>query len=218
MSATRAVVKAGRIEIAEPMPKHEIVRKVVNAFIDTEYRSKGKGIAFEYPVEDLPEGPLCIFRPGRKKNFDFKVLVLPHYGLGAGKHEDVRDDVMRKKRENPMEFEMLWDAITEIYMCSDNDVDRVLAKYPGLGEAFETGADVEVLVKVLKWFFIMEDIFYWDHLGRDFLYNFLHYCVRETDSQALAAALEAVKKYPDKLARFMKSSGVEWTSSGRRRL
>ena len=55
-------------------------------------------------------------------------------------------------------FGQLQQSISEIYSCSENDVDQVLVKYPDLQTSFQTGAKVEVLLKVLKWMFIMEDI------------------------------------------------------------
>lgn len=52
------------------------MKKVVNTFIQTEYRKKGKGIIFRYPVENLPGGEqLFIVRPSYKKNFDFYVNI-----------------------------------------------------------------------------------------------------------------------------------------------
>lgn len=60
-----------------------------------------------------------------------------------------------------------------MYNCSENDVDRVLERYPNLQTAFKTGAKIDVVLKVLKWMFIMEDIIYWNYEGRAKLYNFL---------------------------------------------
>ncbi len=165
------------------MTRHEIVKKIVNTFINTEYQQRGKGVQFWYPVERLPgnvqllpeNAQLFILRPGglRKWNFDFKVNVVPEFGLGRGSHEEIASDLSRKKQENPQKFGELLEAINEIYSCSENDVDRVLGKYPHLQSSFQTGAKVEVLLKVIKWMFIMEDIVYWNYEGRAKLYNYL---------------------------------------------
>lgn len=163
------------------MTRHEIVQKVVNIFIQTEYEQRGKGVKFWYPVEKLPsnlqlsDNRLFIFRPGglQKWNFDFKVNVIPEFGLEKGKHADIAADLSSKKQKHPRKFVKLLDAIEKIYSGSESDVDRVLAEYPNLQASFKTGAQVEILLKILKWMFIMEDIVYWNYDGRAKLYNFL---------------------------------------------
>jgi hypothetical protein len=176
-------ITCSMIEIKGSLTRHEIVQKVINIFINTEYQQRGKGIQFRYPVEQLSSNlqllpvntQLFIFRPGglQKWNFDFKVDVTPDMGFGKGRHEDIASDIRNKKRENPKKFSQLQQAISVICNCSENDVDQVLAKYPNLQTSFQTGAKVEVLLKVLKWMFIMEDIVYWNYEGRLKLYNYL---------------------------------------------
>ena len=182
--ATKQVI-CNPIEIKGSMTRHEIVQKVVNTFINTEHEQRGRGVKFWYPVEQLPsslqllsedkDNRLFIFRPGglQKWNFDFKVNVTPELGLGKGTHAEIASDLSNKKQENPQEFVKLIDAIEGIYSGSENDVDKVLAKYPNLQASFQTGAQVDIFLKVLKWMFIMEDIVYWNYDGRAKLYNFL---------------------------------------------
>lgn len=212
MKKEKIVITGSRIEIKGSLARHKIVEKVVNTFIKTEYCKKGKGIAFRYPVENLPEGQLFIARPGHKKNFDFKVDVIRDFGLGEGSHIELAQDLRNKKKEDKQKFEDLLDAVTEIYNCSENDVDKVLVNYPNLGVSFKTGAKVEVILKVIKWLFIMEDIVYWDNEGRAFLFNFLRYVAKETNKNRLKEALEKVKN-PDRLKSFMKKCGIEWIAS-----
>jgi hypothetical protein len=153
------------------MPRQDIVKKVVNTLIDSEHLKKGRGVRFRYPVEDLSDGQLFIVRPGRKKDFDFKVEVTPNMRLGTGSHAEIVQDLRIKKRENPKRFEDLRRAIDTLHSCSENDVDVIMKQYPDLKSAFKTGASVDVLLKVIKWMFIMEDIYYWDYLGRDMLHS-----------------------------------------------
>jgi len=203
-------IECARIEIKGHMPRNEIVRKVVNTFIKTEYQEKGKGVTFRYPVEKLPDNRrLFITRPGHKKNFDFKVEVTEEMGLKEGRHEQVVLDLRMKKQRNPQEFEDFLRAIEEVYHCSENDIDRLLPRYSNLKEASGTGAEVEVILKILKWLFIMEDIVYWDVEGRAFLYNFVLYVVNENDESRLREAMEKVKN-PDRLKSFMKKAGMTW--------
>lgn len=164
------------IEIKDVATRHEIVQKIVNIFINSEHQERGRGVRFRYPVERFSDGTqLFIIRPGglQKWNFDFKVDVKPAMGLGKGTHKDIELDIRNKRNENPANFSELMLAITRIYECSETDVDRVLEEYPNLPESFKSGANVEVLLKVLKWMFIMEDIVYWNYDGRLKLYNYL---------------------------------------------
>ncbi|MCJ7508998.1 MAG: hypothetical protein MUO85_09785 [candidate division Zixibacteria bacterium] len=80
-------------------------------------------------------------------------------------------DFQNKKQENPQKFNILLQVLTAIYDCSENDVDRLLANYPDLETSFQMGAKVDVLLKVVKWMFIMEDIVYWNYKGRAKLYD-----------------------------------------------
>ncbi|MFH1775014.1 MAG: hypothetical protein ABH874_08695 [Methanobacteriota archaeon] len=210
MTKEKTIIIGKPIEINGSLARHKIVKKVVNTFIKVEYRKKGKGIVFRYPVENLPNGQLFISRPGHKKNFDFKVEVVMDHGLGEGSHIEIAEDLRNKKEENPQKFNNLLDAITEIYRCSENNVDNVLKKYQNIEKSFSTGAKVEVILKVVKWLFIMEDIVYWDNEGRAFLYNFLAYVAKETDDTRLKEALEKVKN-PERLKSFMRKCGIEWT-------
>ncbi len=88
------------ISIGGNMTRHEIVQKVVNTFINTEYSDRGKGIQFWYPVENLYDGgQLYIKRPGglQKWNFDFKVNVEPDFGLGKGTHAEIFGDFQKRR-------------------------------------------------------------------------------------------------------------------------
>lgn len=215
MSPTKATIITGkRIEIKGSLRRHEIVKKVVNHFIETEHAQKGTGIKFQYPVEDLPDGDkLMIGRPGLKKNFDFKVIVEPLFGLERGQHQGMANDIRAKRQANPQGFDELWDVITQLYHCLENDVEVLLASHRRLRGAFETGADIETVLKVMKWFFIMEDIFYWDSEGRAFLYNYLNYVAREDDVERLEKARADVKAHPANLKRYIKKCGLEWIRS-----
>ena len=204
------IIECSEIKIKGTLPRHKIVKKVVDTFIKTEYQEKGKGVEFWYPVENLPDNKrLFIARPGHKKNFDFKVEVTEEMGLKEGKHEQVVLDLRAKKQCNPQKFEDFLCAVEEIYHCSENDIDRLLPRYSNLKEASVTGAEVEVILKILKWLFIMEDIVYWDVEGRAFLYNFVLYVVNENDESRLREAMEKVKN-PDRLKSFMKKAGMTW--------
>jgi hypothetical protein len=207
------IITAKKIEIKGRLARHKIVKKVVNSFIATEYRKKGKGVKFRYPVESLPHGNLFIVRPGYKKNFDFHVEPPVGMELGRGFHYEIALDLRNKKKENPKKFKNLLNAIIDIYNCSENDVNKILSKYTGIKRSFKTGAKVEIFLKVLKWLFIMEDILYWDVEGRAFLFNLLFYVAHESNAKRLKEVLAKVKNkkiMPDRLRSYMRNCGIEW--------
>jgi hypothetical protein len=167
-------IEGKAIEIKGSLTRDEIVKKVVTIFIDAESSQRGHGIKFRYHVEDLSTGEqLFIFRPAglNKWNFDFKVEVLEEFGLGSGTHDEIKSDFKNKQKEKPQKYRDLLTALTVLYNCSENDIGRLLGNYPELQKSFQTGAEVDVLLKVVKWMFIMEDIVYWNYKGRAMLYN-----------------------------------------------
>jgi len=178
------------IKINRFMERTEIIQTVLDVFIKTENNQRGRGVQFWYPVETLPmlvnvpetkpidsfllnTNKLFIKRPGglQKWNFDFKVIITPEMCMVRGTHADVVNDVINKKRENPNAMESFLLVLTIICNCDDNDVDKILAAHPNLLTAFGSGARVDVLLKVLKWMFVMEDIVYWNYDGRMKLFN-----------------------------------------------
>ena len=163
------------ISIDDKMSRHDIVQKVVNTFISTEFADRGKGIQFWYPVEKLSNGrQLFIKRPGglQKWNFDYKVNVEEDFGLGKGTHREISLDFENKSQENNKKYPKLLEALTKLYECN-NDVDNILKIIPDIESSFQTGAKVDILLKVIKWMFIMEDIVYWNFKGRTKLYEHL---------------------------------------------
>ena len=206
----KTVITGPMIKVEGDLARHQIVKKVVNTFIRVEHSKKGKGIAFKYPVEILPDNQLLyIARPGHKKNFDFKVEVVINHGLGEGTHKEIANDLRKKRKENKQKFNILLKAVAEIYHCTENDADIVLKKYRSLKNSFQKSGEVESLLKIIKWLFIMEDIVYWDNEGRTFLFNFLRYVAAEKNEKRLKDALGRITN-PDVLKRFMKKCGIDW--------
>ncbi len=67
-------IEGKAIEIKGSLTRDEIVKKVVNIFIDAESQQRGHGVKFRYPVENLSTGEqLFIFRPAglNKKQMEF---------------------------------------------------------------------------------------------------------------------------------------------------
>jgi len=132
-------------------------------------------------------------------------------GLEEGKHGQIALCLRGMNKNDSGEFNTLWQALEAVYHCTNNNVDNLLKKYSDLDKAFKIGTTPEVLLKVLKWLFIMEDIVYWDVEGRAFLYNFLLYVINEEDEERLEEAMGKINT-PDKLKSFMKKAGITWVA------
>ena len=189
----RTRILCNEIIINDAMTRTEIVQTILNVFIGIESNQRARGVQFWYPVEtlsikigDVPEpkpiedflvntNRLFIKRPGglQKWNFDFKVIVTPDMGMARGTHDNIMSDILNKKKENIKAAKNLLKALKEICDCTENDVDKVIGSFRGLPSAFKKGAKVEVLLKVIKWMFIMEDIVYWNYDGRMKLFNYI---------------------------------------------
>lgn len=211
MAKNRQIIEGPTIEISEPIGRFEVIKRVVNAFIDFEKDKKERGIEFRYPVEDLSNGEkLYIHRPGVKWNFDFKVEAPIDCGLKEGRHDQIALFLRSIKKQNEEEFNKLWEMISNLYHCKNNDVDSMLRENPIL---YEEDPKADILLKVIKWLFIMEDIIYWHYEGRAFLYNFFAYVINEEDDDRLENTLSGIRERkvkPDKVKKLLKLCGVEW--------
>ncbi len=195
------VICPERIEVFNSIPRHEIVRVVVNKFIDFEHNKKEKGKVFKYKVETLHKNNfLYIVRPGHKKNFDFKVEVEQEFGLNKGTHLDIAKIFTDMKTDEKIFSDTLI-SLSLIYHCIENDVDKILKKFPHLKNSY-SGTTPEIILKVVKWLFIMEDIVYWDNKGREFLYNYLIYVIRTGNLVDI--------KNPTELVKYLKKSNIQW--------
>ncbi|MEM3397355.1 MAG: hypothetical protein QW620_08215 [Thermoplasmata archaeon] len=211
MKNKKQIIEGPMIKIMVPMDRFKIVESVVSAFIEFEKDKKGKGTEFRYPVENLSSGGmLYIHRPGVKWNFDFKVEIPQACGIDEGRHDELGLILRRVKMTNQSEFEKLWQLITEIYKCRENNVDQLLSQTP---VSIGTISWTDVLLKVIKWLFIMEDIIYWHYEGRAFLYNFFKYVANETDEERLHQVLSGIRERkikPAKIKTLLEKIGLSW--------
>ena len=205
MARNKKVIEGPEIKIIKPLGRFEIVKRVVFHFIEFEKDKKGKGIEFRYPVEELFTGEkLYIHRPGVKWNFDFKVEIPPNSGLKEGKHNQIALLLRSIKNSNEHEFNEVWKIIRNLYHCTNNDVDEML-KQAQIPKTIDN-IIIDILLKVIKWLFIMENVIYWHYEGRAFLYNFLKYVIYEEDKERLKDVLKKKIK-PHKIKKLL---GKNW--------
>lgn len=127
---------------------------------------------YTYVVETLDDGKrVLLTRPAiLNKGFDFVIRVEQlNFGDGKGKVRDnpklgdIVEDLEGKKTANPLLYRRLFELIQKTYECREIS----LAEYTELD--FGIGYPVEMVLKIVKWFFIEQDIRYWNWSGRGML-------------------------------------------------
>lgn len=123
---------------------------------------------YKYFVEKLKDGRrVFLLRPTfLNKGIDFQVWVEKMDGSEDKRpsHKDVFKDLEVKKEENPNGFKLLIKAIDMVWNCEEPD--KVLKE---ITLNFKNGFTSEMLLKILKWLFIEQDITYWNYDGRTML-------------------------------------------------
>jgi hypothetical protein len=157
------------IAIDGSLPRHELRRKVIEQFL---LEQPGTGTGYEtskytYYVEKLKDGNrIYLTRPAYlKKGFDFLIHVEEKVfmtGKDFPKHDDIFEDLKKKKKENPELYKRLHEAMCRVWNCEDPE--KVLQGLENL--EFKTGFSVELILKTLKWLFIEQDIRDWNYSGR----------------------------------------------------
>jgi len=152
----------------------ELRRIVVSRFLEEEPGLGGGSDAshYRYNVETLNDGRrIYLTRPAYlKKGFDFRINVEQtafQTGREYPKHDDVFDDLRLKRRENPAICKRLYQAIERIYNCEDpEDISHEYADVK-----FHEGHPTDLVLKVIKWFLIEQDIRDWNYSGRQMFKN-----------------------------------------------
>lgn len=129
---------------------------------------------YRYFVESLSDGnKIYLERPGRlNKGCDFVIFVESLMTFQNGndkppKHDFVLEDLRIKKNFlSCSDWNSLINAITEIYNCNSYKIAEThVSKFSSHGLSYE------ILLKLLRWFFIEQDMTYWAKSGRKMLYD-----------------------------------------------
>ncbi|HEX4378605.1 MAG TPA: hypothetical protein VH022_01105, partial [Candidatus Acidoferrum sp.] len=81
-------------------------------------------------------------------------------------HDTMVEDIFSKLKENPGQKKALLAAVERVWQCEEPD--KVLADTHLI---FKKGLSAELLLKVLKWLFVEQDITYWNYDGRMMLWR-----------------------------------------------
>lgn len=157
--------------------RNKVRTRVIEKFLNEEPGTGTKNLAskYVYYVETLVDGSrIFLKRPAPlNKGFDFIIHIENinfEKGLGRRRrtnprHGDIFKDIELKKREGgTTEFNELARMIRDVFECKELEDDM---DYPH----FETGYSAELIIKVVKWFFIEQDITYWNYSGRYMFWN-----------------------------------------------
>jgi hypothetical protein len=154
--------------IRKPSSRREARRETIRRFLKERPGKGTKDLAsrYRYDVESLPYGRrLYLIRPSwKKKGMDFEIWVEGYNNGGDGRpsFEELFHDLLRKRKESRPKFDTLLGYISQVYRLEEPD--DILARRAR--PRFSTGLRVEVILKILKWFFIEQDITYWNYGGR----------------------------------------------------
>lgn len=152
--------------------RNEVRERVITEFLqETPGTGSGdKQSKYLYYVETLSNGNrIYLERPANLHNgFDFVINVENMIFLtekGLEKHYPAHDhiiaDLEDKRDESREKYAILYTLIEDVYNCKEIG-DNINLK-------FDTGYDVDMILKVIKWFFIEQDIRYWNYSGRAML-------------------------------------------------
>lgn len=130
------------------------------------YGRKELASRYEYVVDKTSEGiEISLKRPAPlNKGMDFLVSVPKGYlnNKGIPSHQNIIDDLLKKKNENPNNYLEVMEIIKNMY-----HLNLIPNKFP----KFSSGCDIELVIKVLFWLFTEQDITYWNWSGKTMLYE-----------------------------------------------
>lgn len=150
-------------------------KRIVNIFLEEKGGYWQNGIKhvtrYKYFVEKLVDGRrIFLYRPTHlNKGIDFQVWVEQFRDNKDERpsHKDVFEDLRKKHANKPELYPRLLEAIELVWKC--DEPDRVIQRYKNLD--FGVGFSVELILKILKWLFIEQDITYWNYDGRTMLWQ-----------------------------------------------
>lgn len=166
------------IKLDEITQNHDSDRNKLRKLVISEFAKEiaGKGIGelatkYKYVVEILDSGDkVYITRPAfNKMGFDFLIHVENNSfsnNRDNPSHQDLIDDMKLKIENNSDIKDKILIDLEKIFKCHEADdvVDY------NIYDSIE-GLPIDLILKTSKWFFIEQDIRYWNYSGRNMLMN-----------------------------------------------
>jgi hypothetical protein len=151
---------------------------LIKEFLKEEPGTSEETSTYYYYVEKTTDGvDIFLKRPARlNKGMDFEVHadnVLFENESESGRvtrtsrpsHSTILNDLDEKKIESASEYAKVITLIDKIYNC-ENVMDEEMRAL-----SFKTGHPIELILKIVKWLFIEQDITYWNWSGRKMFYS-----------------------------------------------
>lgn len=164
----------GRTEIDIEGKVDDFQSKQIRDFLLDQWKAESQGVIYRYFVETLQSGKrVYLERPARlNKGCDFVIYVedLLLFKNGNDKppsFEELNEDLRKKAKTNRRQFNQLVSLIEMVYECKP--FNTVLTSEKSI--KFRSGWSSELIFKLAKWFFIEQDITYWNRTGRSMLWK-----------------------------------------------
>jgi len=150
-------------------------RTDIRTFLLDQMASENPQIKYRYFIERLKDNSrIYLERPGRlNKGCDFVIYIENHYLWQNGNdrppdHDFVLNNLRLKHNLlNDNEWNSLNTAIGDIYNCqSYANANQHISELREVD-----GHSYELLLKLVRWFFIEQDITYWSGSGREMFFN-----------------------------------------------
>jgi hypothetical protein len=149
-------------------------RERIREFILLTWLKESSNTSYRYFVETTNNGKrIYLERPARlNKGCDFVIYVEDLLAFINGKDkppsfDNLVDDLRQKANDRPSEFHRLKNLIKRVYECCP--MGPLLLESQEL--LFNAGWETDLILKLVKWFFIEQDITYWNKTGREMLWN-----------------------------------------------
>lgn len=151
--------------------RRQLRKKVVRKFLSEESGTGKNELAsrYTYFAETLTDGKrIYLTRPTRLKGFDFEIRV-EGINFASGKqrrtnrpsHSAIYEDLTKKRGENSKAYSDLFRLIEHTYNCDKDITPKDCAHL-----TFASGFPLDMLLSIIKWFFIEQDITFWNYSGR----------------------------------------------------
>ncbi len=151
----------------------KIIRDELVKLFQNEKAGQGKGSLSTrviYCVEKIGNEIIYLKRPAPlNKGFDFEIHTKSKLFEGRVKsrprHQDILNNLNKLKMLDETIFTNVQKIIDEIYLCNDKNIESIDFQFNNL--------NVTILLKLIKWLFLEQDITYWSFSGREMFYKAL---------------------------------------------
>lgn len=164
-----------------------IRREIVQLFLNESPGTgkKANSSIYNYTVESYSGLNIILMRPGRINNgFDFIVKCDAFYfkskpnkngtsrKIASPSHDNIIKILTQVRNSNTTHYDTnIKPLVVDMYNCRPLTVNRLpLASFI---DDYGVTRPVEIILYILKWLFIEQDITYWNYSGRDMLYGIL---------------------------------------------